>query len=457
MLRGLSTWLNDRTGYRSVFASFLHGTVERNGAWLRTTGVTCLVLILVECFTGTVLALRYSASPATAYGSIGAIEADPFGHYLRGIHHWTSASLILLFGFAILRMLIGGEYGKRRDIVWLATLIGSQVILMFQITGHILPWDTNAVASAQVEAGIAGNTWVVGPQLKQFILNGKSAGEATLSLWYGAHVAILPAVLILFVGLPLLAARLRSGSMPDAEEKEEAPPSHPFEPYYPNHLAREMLVAAGLLTVIAALALFYKTPLEEQATAEALKSYTARSEWYVMPLHALTVLPPFNQVIFEPIATMILPGLLIAILAAVPLIDRNPRTGARKRTRVVLVSAAGVFIIGGLTAYGFYADKQAEANAPPKPPKVVIDTKLADAGKVLYDKNGCAACHAIAGKGGKSAPDLTKAGVAQPDRQWQIDHLVKPTSKVPSSTMPAYPNFKPDELKAFAEYLVSLR
>ena len=66
------------------------------------------------------------------------------------------------------------------DLVWICALIFSQIVLFFQLTGHLLPWDTNAVTTANVEAGFAGNVWGVGPMLKRAILGGPYAGANTL-------------------------------------------------------------------------------------------------------------------------------------------------------------------------------------------------------------------------------------------------------------------------------------
>jgi len=85
------------------------GSVEGRWSWLRTTGLACLVLVLVECITGPILGLYYTPSPTAAYKAIQAIETDPMGRFLRGIHHWASAALILLAIFTIARMTSSGS------------------------------------------------------------------------------------------------------------------------------------------------------------------------------------------------------------------------------------------------------------------------------------------------------------------------------------------------------------
>ncbi len=93
-----------------------------------------------------------------------------------------------------------------------------------------------------------------------------------------------------------------------------------------------------------------------------------------------------------------------------------------------------------------------------KPP--AVDAKLVQliqAGRKLYDENGCANCHRIAGKGATTAPDLTGTGTRHPSLEWQIAHIKNPRAVVPKSTMPAYDALSEQELKALGAYMVSLR
>ncbi len=491
--RGFGEWLEDRTGIGSLWNRIVAGTVERHGAWLRTTGLACLVFVLIECVTGPILGLYYTPAPNAAYRSILAIEQNPMGRFLRGLHHWSSATLIILAAVTLIRMFFGADYkagnGRRRDIVWIASLLFLLFVLLLQLTGHILPWDTNAVKTADVEAGIGGNVWVFGPIVKRFLLGGTSTGAATLTRWYGFHVFLLPLLLAALVGLPLLAHRLRqvsgsgglSGSGGSEEQiidtgvtTSEVPADAPkpagdpgislAEPYYPYHLAREMVVALAVFALAAGMAWFLKTPLEKEATATNLEGYAALSEWYVLPLHALTLIPPFNSVKFEPLATFVLPVLLFTLLIVLPFVDRNPSRTLRKRPAAALLGALTLAGTVGLTFISVVTEHPASAPTATAPDATgaaataaTVNAVLAEQGKLVYKAQGCAGCHSIAGKGGKAGPDLAHAGKAQPDRKWQTEHLIKPTSKAPGSSMPAYAQLKKSDLEGLAEYMVSLK
>jgi len=81
------------------------------------------------------------------------------------------------------------------------------------------------------------------------------------------------------------------------------------------------------------------------------------------------------------------------------------------------------------------------------------------AGKKVYAANNCGACHTINGTGGKGGANLSHEG-ANPKHtaKWLETAIVKPTSIIPTSTMPSYADkIKGNDLKALVAYLSSLK
>jgi mono/diheme cytochrome c family protein len=107
-----------------------------------------------------------------------------------------------------------------------------------------------------------------------------------------------------------------------------------------------------------------------------------------------------------------------------------------------------------LCAAGLIVNLSAAALAgPAKPPA----SSLVAAGKAVYAKNGCANCHAIGGKGGKSAPDLSAIGKTK-TAKWLEDQIKDPKSHNPDAKMPGYEDaIKDKDLKALVAYLQSLK
>jgi len=77
------------------------------------------------------------------------------------------------------------------------------------------------------------------------------------------------------------------------------------------------------------------------------------------------------------------------------------------------------------------------------------------AGRLLYDKNGCSACHSIHAKGGTVGPDLTHVG-AKRDRDWLVRHFRDPQAVSPGSIMPKV-TLPESDLKELTDYMQSLK
>ncbi len=84
---------------------------------------------------------------------------------------------------------------------------------------------------------------------------------------------------------------------------------------------------------------------------------------------------------------------------------------------------------------------------------------LIASGKAVFDRNGCAQCHAIGGMGGRSAPDLSKVGAATGrTAEWLVAHVRNPKSHNPMSRMPSFEGKINDkDLLALGAYLASLK
>ena len=126
-----------------------------------------------------------------------------------------------------------------------------------------------------------------------------------------------------------------------------------------------------------------------------------------------------------------------------------------------LVSYTGY--LGGAMAVGTSSSAPLQTSAPTAQNVATgavaptLDPKLVVQGKLLYSQQGCDGCHKVDGKGGSSGPDLSHEGGRNPNVDWQVSHLKDPAKMKPNSFMPAYAQLTPDQLKALAQYVVSLK
>jgi quinol-cytochrome oxidoreductase complex cytochrome b subunit len=406
-------------------------------------GVGLLVLALVVVITGIVLTPFYHAVAGEAYPSIAAIQASAPLRFIRSIHHWTSALLILLGAAYLVYGLLSGCYRFPLRLAWMAAVGLVLLFLLFQLTGHLLPWDSQAVSTAAIESGVAANVPVVGPMQARLIRGGGDAvSPHTLTVWYVAHVALLPVALVILAALFLAMAR-RSGS------RLEVP--------------RAAVGVALLLLLIMGIAV--PAPLGTAATPADYTSFAAQSEWYVLPLHALLTMAQRVRPDLAFLGTVVVPGLVVLVLLALPWLDRRilghpPSPGVRALTSVGVVATL-LLVVTNLAHMEPIFHREA-AGAPTTSsraptPSTPLDPALVKEGKAVYDRNGCAGCHTLAGQGGAVGPPLGGEGARRPDLAWQIQHLKDPASITKGSTMPPYKQLSDKDLKALATFLLSLK
>lgn len=98
-----------------------------------------------------------------------------------------------------------------------------------------------------------------------------------------------------------------------------------------------------------------------------------------------------------------------------------------------------------------------DTNGWPPEPVLAGMFKSGSEGSVVYQQNGCGACHMIGGVGGTSGPALDKTGSRHPDADWHMRHLKDPEGVVPGSAMPPFIHLSDEELSSLADYMLLLK
>jgi quinol-cytochrome oxidoreductase complex cytochrome b subunit/cytochrome c551/c552 len=401
------------------------------------TGIIAAMLtaLAIGVITGIALMPVYKPDAHSAYSSVLALTQTGFLGFVRGMHHWSSAVLIILGGAYIIAGLFTGAYQKPGQGLWIGTIVMFLIGVAMQITGHLLPFDVQAVRTAVVETGIASNAPVVGEAQGNLMRGGASVGENTLHLWYVAHVGLFMALsLVLLFVIPMLAKKV-------------------------GETVKNFTWIFGAFIAVLVMAIILRAPLGHPAGLADYTDSGARPEWYILPLHSLLVLAQNLNPKMAFVGTMLIPGLAVLLLFALPWIHRRESEGISRTLGVVSILA-----LGGLCFYSYkdvappIGDQMAGAvasNGSAKPIK--LDPKLVTKGRDLFEPQGCADCHAIKGKGGKIGPDLSNEASKARSLDWQVKHLQDPKSTTPGSTMPAFNKLPKDQLDALAQYVSALK
>ena len=337
-------WLDDRTGFRALVKHLLDEPLPSGVGWWFVTGSVVLFLLAVQLLTGVVLAFFYSPSPDYAYDSVRFImERVTFGRVLRGLHFFGASFIVIAAIVHMSQVVVFGSYKKPRELNWMVGVLLLLIILAFALTGYLLPWDQKAYWATTVTINIARSIPIAGDALSGLLKGGADLGALTLMRWYATHVFLLPACLIAFTVAHLYLMRRHGISGP-----VQAVPGPP-RPFYPYQAAKDTLAVAVVFALLLSLAVLFNAPLDAVADPTDA-TYVPRPEWYFMSLFELLKYFPGR---FEPVATVIIPGIVIALLLLLPFVDRRPERAPSKRRLVIggfVVVYAGITL---LTVLGF--------------------------------------------------------------------------------------------------------
>jgi quinol-cytochrome oxidoreductase complex cytochrome b subunit len=219
MTARLANWLDERIGWRRAWeAVFLRKVPKVN--WFYALGSATLFVALNQIITGILLTIYYVPTPDQAYDSVQYITTQvPAGWLIRGLHHWGASAMVLLTGLHMLRVIFTGAYKFPREVTWFTGVALLLIVVGFGFTGYLLPWDQKAFWATTVGTRIAAVTPLIGEWILRVLRGGAEISAVTLARFFGVHVWMLPAALLILVGLHLyLVVRIGISAVPGKQE-----------------------------------------------------------------------------------------------------------------------------------------------------------------------------------------------------------------------------------------------
>lgn len=334
-------WLDERfdVGGLVEFASHKRVPMHRGSVFYYAGGV-CAFLFLLQVGTGILLLMYYRVGTDASYESVRYIITKvPFGWLMRSVHSW-GANLMVLFVFVhMLSVLFMKAFRKPRELTWVTGCALMGLAMAFGFSGYLLPWNELAYFATKVGTDIIGQVPFVGHWLLKLVRGGEEVTGATLSRFFGLHVAILPALLTSLMGMHLLFVQVQG--MADADKAKKT------MPFFPNFILRDAILWLLVLNAVCALAVFLPWELGKKADSLASAPAGIKPEWYFLAQYQfLKILPgkigPVSGELVG-IGAVSLAGLLFA---AVPFWERVIPEESRDRA----VNAFGWVSLAVLTA-----------------------------------------------------------------------------------------------------------
>ena len=351
-------WLDDRFGLAELTKPLRKKTVpmHRLSYWYFLGGITLFLFIIQVC-TGILLLLYYRASANEAYESVQYITTQvQFGWLVRSIHSW-SANLMILTAFAhMFSVLFLKAYRKPRELTWITGAVLLFLAMGFGFSGYLLPWNTLAFFATKVGTEVAGQVPVIGKWIVIFLRGGEDVTGATLTRFFGFHVAVLPGITTLLLAIHILLVQKFGISVPPSVEKQwDADSSAAREmKFFPNFALREMFAWYIALGVLGALAALSPWGLGAKADPFAPAPAGIKPEWYFLFMfQTLKLIPAKIGFIDGELLGVLGFGLAGAVWVLLPFLDRKNWNLGR-----VFITGIGVFAlayIATMTMYGYVA------------------------------------------------------------------------------------------------------
>ena len=350
----LYEWFDERLSLGTLLDFARHKTVpvHRYSAIYYFGGMT-LFFFLVQVLTGILLMLYYRPTATEAFESVELLMTSvSFGWLIRSLHSW-SANLMIFFAFLHLASVYFTKaYRPPRELTWVTGCLAFFLALGFGFSGYLLPWNELAFFATRVGTQIPSTIPVVGAWIMRFLRGGDRVTSATVSRFFGWHVAILPALMVIVLGLHLLLVQLLGMSVPPpaADEAQRRQPMR----FFPHYAVRDFLGWLVAFGVLAALAALFPWELGEKADAFAPAPPDIRPEWYFMFMFETLKLMPGGSIAgLEYEAVPILGfGLAALLLLLVPFLDRGVVRRGRSPVFTAVGMAAVVYVVA-LTAWGY--------------------------------------------------------------------------------------------------------
>jgi quinol-cytochrome oxidoreductase complex cytochrome b subunit len=368
--------------------------------WLGTISAALFLLLILS---GLPLLFLYVPSVERAYASVKDIEwVVTFGSWIRSVHRLSAHLMVAAVFLHLVRVFLTGAYkngagrGQRREWNWVIGVAMLLLTLFLSFTGYLLPWDQLAFWAVTVGTNIAASIPLVGAQVRELLIGGRTIDQPTLIRFYVLHVIFLPAALGVLFAYHMWRIR-KDGGLARVDraallgERAEHPPvktktytllgvARGTAPTIrassleapdltvnavPDLIRRAAVSVLGTIAVISILSTFIRSPLEEAANP-LITPNPAKAPWYFLWLQEIVTDTTFRIGSYTVngafVGGVVLPGLLVVLLTLWPWLDRSPGAAAgvwlpeTRRTQnlvfvaiclaVVLLTIVGTFFRG---------------------------------------------------------------------------------------------------------------
>jgi quinol-cytochrome oxidoreductase complex cytochrome b subunit len=189
----------------------VHNNTLRPGYTLGL-GLISFYLFLILVVSGVLVMFYYTPATELAYRNMKDLEyVVSFGVVLRNVHRWSAHAMVALVFLHMCRVFYTGSYKAPREFNWVVGVCLLLLTLFLSFTGYLLPWDQLAFWAVTVGTNIAGYMPWIGDKVRFLMLGGNEVGQMALLRFYVLHIAVLPLIAAILVGVHFWRIRKDGG------------------------------------------------------------------------------------------------------------------------------------------------------------------------------------------------------------------------------------------------------
>lgn len=344
--RSPPSWLEQRLPVGSVLRrQYRDYPLPRNLNALWFFGAFAVVTLVAMIVTGICLALHYTPTAAGAFDSVEAIiRRVPSGWILRSVHMAGASCFFAVLYVHIFRGLYYGSYKAPREVLWLSGFAALLMVMAAAFFGYVLPWGQMSYWGAVVVGNAVAAIPLVGHPLAGMLLGGDSPGAATPMRFFVLHM-LCGGLICAVLGIHIAALHVTGSNNPAGIEPRRPADTLPMHPFYTTKDGVGVCVFLIVLVGLAFLLPGWLTEADNYRPADPLLTPPdITPEWYFTPFYALLRSVPSR------LGGLLLAGGALAVVAAVPWLDRAPTRSARLRplARPAWFAMAASFVLLGI-------------------------------------------------------------------------------------------------------------
>ena len=331
-------WLDDRLPVTKFWNATMTGYMApKNFNFWYYMGSLALLVLVIQIFSGILLAMHYKPSAEEAFASVEYIMRDvDWGWLIRYMHTTGASFFFILIYLHMFRSLLYGSHKAPRELLWVFGMFIYVALMAEAFLGYILPWGQMSYWGAQVIINLFGAIPKIGEPLTQWIRGDFFISDATLNRFFALHVIAVPLAIMGLVLLHLVALRENGSNNPDGIEikKNKDADGKPLDgiPFHPYYTVKDIF-GVGMFLILFSFILFMWpeaggvflehdnfVPANPLVTPEHIKPV-----WYFTPFYAILKAVP------DKLMGVVMMGASVAILFFLPWLDRSPVKSIRYR------------------------------------------------------------------------------------------------------------------------------